>query len=290
MTLRTNATGLVRKTLTGTITHPRLGALPYRIGTDGRPYVPTGEGGIAYGIGPGSPVFGWAADHLEPGATIAHPDHRANTALSAFSCLGNEAWADVGGEIAAGTVVGSRGEAGGVFVWFPEDVLRKLAPGDRVTVRAVGVGLSFLDYPEVVVHRLDPRLVSEIVAAEGDALVARVKAVVPPWLLGNGVGRPAATWEVDIQSDDVDEIRRHGLTDLCIGDVVALTDWEAITVHGRRPGAVTIGVVVHGDSPQPGHGPGIQPVLSDRQGQLRFTVDPACPHLFGAIASGSQVR
>ena len=44
---------------------------------------------------------------------------------------------------------------------------------------------------------------------------------------------------------------------------------------GYRRDWVTVGVVVHGASPLPGHGPGITPILTGPAGALRPRPDPA---------------
>ena len=68
---------------------------------------------------------------------------------------------------------------------------------------------------------------------------------------------------------------------MLLGDFVAVTDIDARFNMGYRRGWVTVGVVVHGASPQPGHGPGITPILTgpsrasavaDATGHLGLTV------------------
>ena len=44
---------------------------------------------------------------------------------------------------------------------------------------------------------------------------------------------------------------------------------------GYRRDFVTVGVVVHGGSPLPGHGPGITPILTGPAGAVRPRPDPA---------------
>ena len=48
---------------------------------------------------------------------------------------------------------------------------------------------------------------------------------------------------------------------------MAITDIDARFNAGYRRGWVTVGLVVHGGSPQPGHGPGVTPIL-DRAGRV----------------------
>jgi hypothetical protein len=71
-----------------------------------------------------------------------------------------------------------------------------------------------------------------------------VRTTVASKVVGNGIGRPMAMWDVDLQ----------------VGPAFA---------PGLRFG--DLGVVVHGSSPQPGHGPGVTVLLSGPA--ERFTVN-----------------
>jgi len=280
MALRTNRDLLVPMVLVGEVTHPELPWDPFLVSAAGEAYIPLGAGGVLYGYGPGSPAFA-PGDHAEPGATLAAPGERQNQALLGYACLGNPATAQAGGRSLRGFVCGLRGEGRGVLASFADEDLEQIHPGCRVAVRCLGTGLRLLDHPEVSLHHLSPGLLTALLAEDRGGLVAKVRAEIPSYLLGNGVGRPAATWEVDLVSDDRALMGELGLQGLRIGDVVALPDWEAVTLQGYAPGALTIGVVVHGDSPLPGHGPGILPLAStQRDGVLRAVRDPARPILF----------
>ncbi|MCW2929321.1 MAG: hypothetical protein JWM19_283 [Actinomycetia bacterium] len=66
---------------------------------------------------------------------------------------------------------------------------------------------------------------------------------------------------------------RYGAAGLRLGDLVAITDIDARFNAGYRRGWVTVGLVVHGGSPQPGHGPGVTPILTGPAEALRAEVD-----------------
>jgi hypothetical protein len=55
---------------------------------------------------------------------------------------------------------------------------------------------------------------------------------------------------------------------------VAITDIDARFNAGYRRGWLTIGLVVHGGSPQPGHGPGVTAILTGPAGVLAAIADP----------------
>jgi hypothetical protein len=258
--------------LLGFVEHPEIdGMTPYRIDADGRPYVPTGDGGVVLGVRLGDSVFGFDADHAAPGACLVHPDPSARHALTAYACVGNEVVVRTGAaEGARGRVVGKRGEAGRVIVSLRQEDLARLRPGDRLSVRAHGQGAR-LDVPGVETLNLDPRLLGRLPLVIGpETLTAVVHGVVPSRLAGNGLGRPAQMWDLDVQVTP----STPGLAGLRLGDLVSLDDVDVRHNMGYRRNWRTIGVVVHGDSPLPGHGPGVTPILTGPSERLRVTVDP----------------
>ena len=122
---------------------PALSSDPYRVDIDGRPYVPTGDGGVTLGIDLGDGVFDTDTDHAAPGACLVHSDPAARFALTAYACFGNRVMVRSGaaqGE--RGVVLGKRGEQGRVIAYFTQEVLSVLRPGDAVAVRAAGQGLA----------------------------------------------------------------------------------------------------------------------------------------------------
>ena len=60
-----------------------------------------------------------------------------------------------------------------------------------------------------------------------------------------------------------------------LGDLLAVSDLDARWNMGYRRGWLTVGLVVHGASPLPGHGPGITPILTGPAGVLQAEPDPA---------------
>ena len=130
--------------------------------------------------------------------------------------------------------------------------------------------------PGVAVMNLDPDVLGSlpVTAADGgDAPVTvGVRMTVPSRLAGNGIGRPAAGWDLDLQLPPPGP---DGAGDLRLGDLVAVTDVDARWNMGYRKDWVTVGVVAHGTSPLPGHGPGITPILTGPAGALQPRPDPA---------------
>jgi hypothetical protein len=269
---------LVTVNLLGVVEHPALDGSPYRIDRDGRPYVPAGDGGIVLGLELGDSVFALDADHAAPGACLVHPDPAARHALAAYACVGNEVRVRTGAAAGArGVVLGKRGEEGRVIAGFASADLARLRPGDEVSMRARGQGWQPPGLPpEVAVMNLDPGIVPvlpiSLPVTGTEAVAVGVRVTVPSRLAGNGIGRPAAAWDLDLQLPPPGP---DGAGDVVLGDLVAVSDLDVRYNMGYRRGWVTVGIVVHGASPLPGHGPGITPLLTGPAAALRANADAA---------------
>jgi Domain of unknown function (DUF4438) len=267
---------LVAVNLLGMVEHPALGGSPYRVDRDGRCYVPTGDGGIVLGLELGDPVFGLVADHAAPGACLVHPDPAARHALASYACIGNQVRVRTGQAAgASGVVLGKRGEEGRVIVGLAQADLARLRPADEIAVRACGQGLRPAGLrPDVAVMNLDPGLLAllpvDLDGGADAAVTVGVRLTAPSRLAGNGIGRPAVSWDLDLQ---LPPPGADGAGDLVMGDLVAVDDIDARYNMGYRRGWVTVGVIVHGASPLPGHGPGITPILTGPAGALRPVPD-----------------
>lgn len=267
----------VATNLAGVVETPALDSSPYRVDADGRPYVPTGDGGVVLGVRLGDGVFATDADHAAPGACLVHPEQPARHALVSYACLGNPVTVRSGAAAGCrGVVLGKRGELGRVIACFAPDVLNALEPGDAVAVRGHGQGLEL---PEavaaagVVVRNLAPHALSLLPVHVGDAtLSASVRAVVPSKVIGNGIGRPTEQWDLDL-AVDATVAAQVGLAGLRLGDLVAVDDLDVRHNAGFRRGWRTVGLIVHGSSPQPGHGPGLMPLFCGPAAALEARVD-----------------
>jgi len=267
----------------GVVEHPALGDTPYRVDADGHPYVPAGDGGLVLGVRLGDPVSAVAGDHVAPGACLAHPEPAARYALVTYACIGNPAEVRTGRAAGArGAVIGKRGEDGRVITGFRQEDLLRMRPGDQVTVRTSGQGWQHPRVPPgVIVMNAGPGLLDTLPVAwpgEGPMTVG-VRAILPSELAGNGIGRPAAAWDLDLQlsagPDEPDAVdgRPPGAGGLLLGDLVAVTGLDARHNMGYRRGWLTVGVVIHGTSPLPGHGPGITPILTGPLAALSAVAD-----------------
>jgi uncharacterized protein DUF4438 len=263
-----NESELLHTKLVGDVTSPVMGVNPYDVTADGVPFVSVGAGGICYTVRVGSPAYGWAADQVEPGASIANPDPAANEALLLYACIGNRATVRTGAAAGATGVVTGKHEAfhayKHVLVHLPADALDALAPGDRLVVHACGRGMTVEGQPEIACHSLGPELWAAWAPTAGDRLRLRVTRELPPEVVGMGSGRVSGATSIALQGE------HDGLR---IGDLVAVRDWDATYITGYHEDRVTVGVVSTGDSPVLGNGPATTILLSGPATAFDFELD-----------------
>lgn len=290
-TLKTNKHRIIIQELLGRIAHPTLNsggpsATVYVTTWDGRPKLAIGSGGIKYNVKVGDSCFGWPeAEYLDPGVAIIGIDERpgvrtpAGTASALYwlSCLGNEVQAlDGEGKGAKGWVTGKVGYTGGSHVnaYFSDEDLEKLTIGDRVRVRAEGVGLQIEGFDGGLFNMSPSFLEALGLELKNDELVVPVVREVPAYAMGSGVGGSAA-WSGHwcIQSNPPDLVKDLELETLRIGDLVACRDILMHYGKGYYRGAVTVGVVAFGASEQAGHGPGVFAITASKEGKIRPRID-----------------
>jgi len=250
-------------------------AFPNEIGHDGTIHNVPSVGGITYNVLVGDPAFGWEADHVEPGvSTVLNADKRKdrpNLAYNFLACVGNEAIVLSGrAKGKRGTVIGHHGGVEHVILDFPKSVLEKLSCDDRFQIRSFGQGLKLIETPGVIISSLDPKLLSKMkIRQSSSGIEISVAAIIPAKLMGAGVGDIISTkGDIDIITSDTETLKEHDLNNLKLGDIVAVTDWDASVGWCYKKGAVTIGVVIHGNSYISGHGPGITTIMTSAGGKI----------------------
>jgi hypothetical protein len=274
--LRTNAEKLIKISVMGEIANPIIRSV-YNVSATGNPLVLPGVGGITYNLRVGDPACGWEADHVEPCVSVENKENdarsgqAANTALNVLSCVGNKATV-VNGDAkgAEGTVTGKHGGIEHVLVDFPSEVLEKLVLGDRILVKAFGVGLKLVDFPEIKVLNMDPALLDAwSIEPKGDKLEVPVTHIVPAAIMGSGLGaNQVNSGDYDIQLFDKAVVEQYGLESLRIGDLVAIIDADHSFGRIYRQGAVSVGVVIHTNCVTAGHGPGVTTLMTSPDGKI----------------------
>jgi hypothetical protein len=275
--LRTNADKLVKISVMGEAASPVVGRSVYNISATGTPSILPGVGGITYNLRVGDPACGWEADHVEPGVSVENKENDprygqgANAAFNVLSCVGNEAIV-VNGDAkgAKGVVTGKHGGIEHVLVDFQPETLEKLMLGDKILVKAFGVGLKLTDFPDIKVMNMDPRFLEALKPKpHGEKLEVPVAHIVPAAIMGSGLGsNQVHSGDYDIQLFDEKVIEQYGLEDLRLGDLVAIIDADHSFGRIYRQGAISIGIVVHTNCVTAGHGPGITSLMTSPSGKI----------------------
>jgi len=273
MTLKTNRDQLVAIAVQGSVAPANQWA-PFEVGASGEVFAWPSTGGITYNVKAGDSVFGWVGEHIEPGvsATFTHKNRKAEAGFQFLACCGNQARV-INGDAkgATGHVIGHHGGVEHLMLDFPDEVLEKLSLDDKFLVRGFGQGLQLLDHPDVHIYNIDPDLFEKwgLRQTSRGKIEVPVSVIVPGHAMGSGIGAlSVTTGDYDILCHDPDTVKDYDLDRLRFGDFVAVLDHDNRYGRTYRKGAITIGVVIHSDSPLAGHGPGMMTIMSDVHGVL----------------------
>jgi len=279
--LKTNVEKLIKISVMGEIASPTIRNV-YNVSATGKPKVLPGVGGITYNLRVGDPACGWEADHVEPGVSVENKENdarsgqAANTAFNVLSCIGNQAIVSSGdAKGAKGTVTGKHGGIEHVLVDFPSEVLEKLVVSDRILIKTFGIGLKLLDFPDIKVLNMDPRLLEAWdTIPNGVKLEVPVTHIIPAAIMGSGLGaNQVNSGDYDIQLFDSGVVEQYGLESLRLGDLVAIIDADHSFGRIYRQGAVSVGVVVHTNCVTAGHGPGVTTLMTSSDGKIVPQID-----------------
>ena len=254
----------------------------WEVDHQGTPFLLPSIGGITLNVQVGDSAFGWQGDHIEPGvsctADTQKPYEHPNVAVQIYSCAGNMATVVTGeAKGAIGRVIGHHGGSEHVIVDFERDIKEKLLYTDTIIIRGKGQGMKLTDYPEIKLFNLDPALlaVMKIRELEGGVLEVPVSTIVPAFCMGSGIGSAyVAKGDYDIMTSDLETIKEYGIDKIRLGDFVALQDHDNRYGRAYRKGAVTIGIVVHSNCLEAGHGPGVTTLMTAASALIRPVIDP----------------
>jgi hypothetical protein len=269
--LATNRKRLVEMPVWGEVSAPSVPGSIYDIGHDGVARVLPSVGGISLNVRVGDGAFAFVGDHIEPGVSTRHPDDKVNVGYCIYACVGNRATV-LSGEAKGeqGTVTGKHGGIEHVMIDFTPEVMERMALGDKVSVRSVGLGLELDDPGDLRVFSCDPDFLEKLIPErQGKKFHVPVARFVPAAVMGSGLGRSTvARGDYDIQCFDAVTVKEYGLDELRYGDIVAIVDADHSYGRIYRTGAVSIGIVAHGSSDIAGHGPGVTSLLTSPSGAI----------------------
>jgi Domain of unknown function (DUF4438) len=241
----------------------------YLVGHDGKTHNIPGIGGITLNVEVGDSAFGWEGDHIEPSVSAINngdkPFEWPNKSLQFLTCVGNEATLLSGkAKGKKGVVIGHHGGSEHLIIDFPREVRKKMTYEDNISIHTRGVGLKLLDYPTIKCMNLDPKLLHKMkITKKGKKLTIPVTTIVPAACMGSGLGMDNMhSGDYDIMTSDQASIKKYHLDQIRFGDFVAILDHDNTYGPSYKSGSLTIGIVVHSDCVNSGHGPGVTPLLS----------------------------
>lgn len=273
--MRTNESKLVMMAVQGKVAHASQWSY-FEVSHDGKPFALPSTGSITYNVMVGDPAFGWAGDHIEAGVSTTFTEGKSGSPRHAagfnfLACIGNEARIITGeAKGSKGTVLGTHGGVEHVMIDFAPSVLEKLTLDDKILIRAFGQGLQLLDFPDIKIYSLDPRLLRRInPRRKAKKLAVSVTTIVPAEVMGSGIGSlNIGTGDYDVMTHDPETVKKYKIDKVCFGDLVAIKDHD--NTYGRtfKRGAISIGVVVHSDCLLAGHGPGLTTIMTSAAGAI----------------------
>lgn len=268
--MKINKDQLVEMAVNAKVDHPTIKS--YRGGFDGKARIAMGPGGITYSHALGDNCMNIAGDHVEPGVSMANPDHNQNAAVEMYSCIGNPVFCLSGpAKGAKGFVTGTHGGVEHTMAWFAPEDLDRMDGNESFLIRTKGQGMKTEDAPGIFWMNLDPNLLEamNLKANEEGQVRFPVVTTLPSFLMGSGLGSATMmTGDYDIMTQDKEANALFGLNDLRFGDLVAVLDQDSEYGSHYKKGAVTIGVVVHSDSFTSGHGPGLTVIATSKDGSI----------------------
>ena len=276
--METNEKNLVEISVMGEVTSPTSGSQPYCITPEGKPTILPSVGGITYNVKVGDNAITWEADHVEPCVSVKNKEREENGALNLLSCIGNIARVTSGdAKGRTGVVTGKHGGIENVLVDFEDKTLEKLAIGDKILIRGIGVGLSFVKYPHIKIINMSPTLLNKLPIRQDktkDVLHVPVTHIIPAAIMGSGLGsQHCYRGDYDIQLFDKEHVKKRHLQTLRFGDIVAIMDADHTFGRIYKTGAVSIGVIVHSNCVTAGHGPGVTTLLTSAEGKIVPCID-----------------
>ena len=260
---KTNKNLLIEMSVMGNVSQPNFPGLPsepYKLDSNGSPFLLPTWGSITHNISVGDSAFGWEADCIHPGVSIKYENDNGNRGLNILSCIGNEAIIFSGeAKNSKGVVTGKSGRfSEQVIIHFPKKIREKIAINDKILIKSLGVGLKINNFKNIHCKSLSPKLFEEMnIKIKNNKLLIPIKNSIPSHLVGAGAGLTSESGSIHIQTSDKNEVEKYNLKKLKLGDIVLIENYDSRYQHGYLQNSCGIAVIGQTDSPRSGYGPGM---------------------------------
>ena len=279
MKIETNENLLVNVSVMGSVCQPNfqgLPAEPYRLDSDGIPFLLPTWGSIVHNVSVGDSAFGWEADCIHPGVSIKYPSEGGNRGLNILSCVGNEAII-MNGEAknSVGFVSGKSGRfSEQINIHFEKRVRERISINDKILIKSLGVGLKIKNFENIFCKSLSPQIFNKMnIKIKNKKLNIPVTHIIPEHLVGAGSGLTSESGSLHIQTTDLNEMKKLKIDQMKLGDLIAINHADHRWGRSYKKDYVSIAICIHGDSVMSGHGPGIMTIMTGKKNDLGWKIN-----------------
>ena len=270
--IKTNEKQLIKMSICGYATQPSFKNPGYIPNNDGQAVIYPGMFGVVNNVKVGDKAFGWAGDHIEPGVSIDSENLNEHFALHYLVCTGNQAIVRSGE--AKGSIGIVTGEHARNLVHFNQKILNKICIGDQIDIITHGRGLKLLDFPNIELKKIDPKLLKSMaLKVVNKKLIVDVAIELPIRIMGSGAELNSEYVDQDLMSGDRNLMKKLKIDQMRLGDLIVINHADHRWGRSYKKNHISIAICIHGDSVMTGHGPGIMTIMTGHKKDLGWKIN-----------------
>ena len=272
LSIISNSNSLIKMVVAGYVSQPSFKNPGYIPDNDGKSVIYPGMFGVVNNVKIGDKAFGWAGDHIEPGVSIDSEHINEHFALHYMVCIGNKAIVRSGE--AKGSIGVVTGEHARNLVHFEQKTLDKICVGDQIDIITHGRGLKLLDFPEIEIKKIDPKLLKSMNLKIIDKrLIIDVAIELPIRIMGSGAELNSEYVDQDLMSGDRSLMKKLKIDQMRLGDLIVINHADHRWGRSFKKEYISIAICIHGDSVMTGHGPGIMTIMTGKRKDLGWNIN-----------------
>jgi hypothetical protein len=272
LSIISNSNSLIKMVVAGYVSQPSFKNPGYIPDNDGKSVIYPGMFGVVNNVKIGDKAFGWAGDHIEPGVSIDSEHINEHFALHYMVCIGNKAIVRSGE--AKGSIGVVTGEHARNLVHFKQKTLDKICVGDQIDIITHGRGLKLLDFPEIEIKKIDPKLLKSMNLKIIDKrLIIDVAIELPIRIMGSGAELNSEYVDQDLMSGDRSLMKKLKIDQMRLGDLIVINHADHRWGRSFKKEYISIAICIHGDSVMTGHGPGIMTIMTGKRKNLGWNIN-----------------
>ena len=145
-------------------------------------------------------------------------------------------------------------------------ILDKICIGDQIDIITHGRGLKLLDFPNIEIKKIDPKLLKSLfLKIVKKKLIVDVAIELPIRIMGSGAELNSEYVDQDLMSGDRVLMKKLKIDQMKLGDLIAINHADHRWGRSYKKDYVSIAICIHGDSVMSGHGPGIMTIMTGKK-------------------------